>query len=50
MIKDIQESVSIPVMAKARIGHFAEAQVLESSLRAFCNANSSLEFFNLSNF
>ena len=30
MIKDIQESVSIPVMAKARIGHFAEAQVLES--------------------
>lgn len=30
MIKGIQETVSIPVMAKARIGHFAEAQVLES--------------------
>ena len=30
MIKEIQNSVSIPVMAKARIGHFAEAQVLES--------------------
>jgi len=30
MIRDIQEAVTIPVMAKARIGHFAEAQVLES--------------------
>jgi pyridoxal 5'-phosphate synthase pdxS subunit len=30
MIRGIQETVSIPVMAKARIGHFAEAQVLES--------------------
>ena len=30
MIKGIQESVSIPVMAKCRIGHFAEAQVLET--------------------
>ena len=30
MIKEIQKSVSIPVMAKCRIGHFAEAQVLES--------------------
>ena len=30
MIKEIQESVSIPVMAKCRIGHFAEAQVLET--------------------
>ena len=30
MIKVIQESVSIPVMAKCRIGHFAEAQVLET--------------------
>ena len=29
-IAEIQEAVSIPVMAKARIGHFAEAQVLES--------------------
>jgi pyridoxal 5'-phosphate synthase pdxS subunit len=30
MIKGIQETVSIPVMAKARIGHFAEAQVLQA--------------------
>ena len=30
MIKGIQDSVSIPVMAKCRIGHFAEAQVLET--------------------
>ena len=30
MIHGIQETVSIPVMAKARIGHFAEAQVLEA--------------------
>ncbi len=30
MIKAIQEAVSIPVMAKARIGHFAEAQVLQA--------------------
>lgn len=29
-IKEIQDVVSIPVMAKCRIGHFAEAQVLES--------------------
>src|SRR5688500_18075938 len=30
MIEGIQAAVTIPVMAKARIGHFAEAQVLES--------------------
>jgi pyridoxal 5'-phosphate synthase pdxS subunit len=30
MIKSIQEAVTIPVMAKARIGHFAEAQVLQA--------------------
>lgn len=29
-IKEIMEAVSIPVMAKARIGHFAEAQILEA--------------------
>jgi pyridoxal 5'-phosphate synthase pdxS subunit len=29
-IKEIMNTVSIPVMAKARIGHFAEAQILES--------------------
>src|SRR6202051_689565 len=30
VIREIMETVSIPVMAKARIGHFAEAQVLEA--------------------
>src|ERR687892_101724 len=30
MIEGIKEAVSIPVMAKARIGHFVEAQVLEA--------------------
>lgn len=30
MIKDIMAAVTIPVMAKARIGHFAEAQILEA--------------------
>lgn len=39
MIKEIMNSVTIPVMAKARIGHFVECQVREriqtlSSLRA----------------
>ena len=29
MIKGIQDAVSIPVMAKCRIGHFAEAQILQ---------------------
>src|SRR5437588_1211169 len=30
LIQKIQESVSIPVMAKCRIGHFVEAQILEA--------------------
>ena len=30
MVEGIQEVVTIPVMAKARIGHFAEAQILQS--------------------
>lgn len=30
LIKEIQDAVSIPVMAKCRIGHFAEAQILEA--------------------
>ena len=29
MIKEIKQAVSIPVMAKVRIGHFVEAQILE---------------------
>ena len=32
MIKGIQEAVSIPVMAKCRIGHIVEAQVLQASM------------------
>src|SRR5688500_9068721 len=30
IIREIQETVTIPVMAKCRIGHFVEAQILES--------------------
>ena len=30
MIKEIMNTVTIPVMAKCRIGHFAEAQILEA--------------------
>lgn len=30
LIKEIQNAVSIPVMAKCRIGHFVEAQILEA--------------------
>ena len=30
MIQEIQEAVTIPVMAKCRIGHFVEAQILEA--------------------
>lgn len=30
MIRAIKEAVTIPVMAKARIGHFVEAQILEA--------------------
>lgn len=30
MIKEVKDAVTIPVMAKARIGHFAEAQILEA--------------------
>ena len=30
IVKSIMDAVTIPVMAKCRIGHFAEAQILES--------------------
>lgn len=30
LIKEIMDTVSIPVMAKVRVGHFAEAQILQS--------------------
>ncbi len=32
MIQEIKDTVSIPAMAKCKIGHFAEAQVLEAPL------------------
>ena len=35
MIKGIQEAVSIPVMAKCRIGHFVEAQILQAIQKYF---------------
>src|SRR5436190_11276059 len=34
MIKEIMDAVSIPVMAKVRIGHFVEAQVFPSPFRS----------------
>jgi len=33
MIKEIVEAVSIPIMAKVRIGHFVEAQVSDMTTR-----------------
>ena len=37
MIKEIMDATSIPVMAKARIGHFAEAQERRNLKRPFSN-------------
>ena len=42
LIQRIQESVSIPVMAKCRIGHFAEAQILESLFIDFIDESEVL--------
>ena len=42
MISGIIEAVSIPVMAKARIGHFAEAQVLEALGVDYCDESEVL--------
>lgn len=42
LIKKIQEAVSIPVMAKCRIGHFVEAQILESLLVDFVDESEVL--------
>src|SRR4029450_8956926 len=41
-IAEIQEAVTIPVMAKARIGHFVEAQVLESAEVAYVDESEVL--------
>ncbi|GAI30310.1 unnamed protein product [marine sediment metagenome] len=35
LIKDVMNAVTIPVMAKVRIGHFAEAQILEAFPQLF---------------
>ena len=42
MIKGIQEAVSIPVMAKVRIGHFAEAQILQAIEIAYIDESEVL--------
>jgi pyridoxal 5'-phosphate synthase pdxS subunit len=42
IIKKIQEAVSIPVMAKCRIGHFAEAQILEALFVDFIDESEVL--------
>ena len=42
MIKGIQEAVSIPVMAKCRIGHFVEAQILEAIEIAYIDESEVL--------
>ena len=60
MIKEIIEAVTIPVMAKCRIGHFAEAQILETLgvdmidesegmifMRFACGFHDSYEIFDL---
>ena len=41
-IKEIMEAVSIPVMAKARIGHFVEAQILEALGVDYCDESEVL--------
>ena len=42
MIKGIQEAVSIPVMAKCRIGHFVEAQILEALVSDYIDESEVL--------
>lgn len=42
MVQKIQEAVSIPVMAKCRIGHFVEAQILESLFVDFIDESEVL--------
>ena len=46
MIKEIMEAVSIPVMAKARIGHFVECQV-DNLFIPYCFPNTHLTNTNL---
>src|SRR5438128_11369083 len=42
LVQKIQESVSIPVMAKCRIGHFVEAQILEALFVDFIDESEVL--------
>ena len=42
LIKEIQNAVSIPVMAKVRIGHFVEAQILEALEIDYINEGASM--------
>ena len=49
MIKAIQKAVSIPVMAKVRIGHFVEAQILEARL-FFTNVDNRYRSFRRNSF
>ncbi len=49
MIKDIQSLVSIPVMAKVRIGHFAEAQILEALEVDFVDEQSEMKKLTVMN-
>lgn len=44
MIREIKEAVSIPVMAKVRIGHFVEAQILESLSIDFVDESEVLSY------
>jgi pyridoxal biosynthesis lyase PdxS len=45
MIKDIIAAVTIPVMAKTRIGHFAEAQILEALGVDMVDESEGIYFF-----
>ncbi|MFS7974273.1 putative pyridoxal 5'-phosphate synthase (glutamine hydrolyzing) [Helianthus anomalus] len=49
LIKQIQASVPIPVMAKARVGHFVEAQILEAVGVDYIDENELLEAADVSN-
>ena len=46
MIKEIINAVTIPVMAKCRIGHFAEAQILETLGVDMIDESEGLYFYN----
>lgn len=47
MIKEIMNAVTIPVMAKVRIGHFVEAQVGDHFTSYYKHARTTLRSFKL---